>query len=84
MYFFTGQPVETNPLICRGNKSTGFHFIGSSVMDELKVLHKILKFHLISWCRNFGETDSYRRISGNSPRKSADTVRFPKVFTPES
>ena len=30
-------------------------------------LHKILRFHIISWCQNFMETQSYCRVSGDLP-----------------
>ena len=32
-------------------------------------LGKILNFHLISWCGDFVEMDSFGRVAGNSPEK---------------
>ena len=31
-------------------------------------LRKIPHFHLISWCGNFAERHSFRRVSGESPK----------------
>ena len=45
-----------------------------------KTLHKIPKFHLISWCGNFKERHSFRVVSGDSPetmRKLYLSQKFP-------
>ena len=38
------------------------------LFTEILPLHKILQFHLISWCENFVETHSVRRVSGELPK----------------
>ena len=43
------------------------------------MLHKIPKFHLISWCGNFAEMHSFCRVSG----KSCETLQKP-IFSKKS
>ena len=43
-------------------------------------LHKILKFHLNSFCRNIGENHSFHKVSGELPetlRKLRLSTKFP-------
>ena len=51
----------------------------SLVLQEIKLgaRYKISKFHLISCCGNFGETQSFDKVSGELPR----TLRKLCVFT---
>ena len=38
----------------------------SFYLESVAPLHKIPKFHLISWCGNLAETHSFHRVSGDS------------------
>ena len=43
---------------------------------QLLVLRKTPRFHPISWCENFVERCSFRRVSGGS-RKQGPSTKFP-------
>ena len=45
-------------------------------------LRNILKCHLISWCGNFLKKRSFRRVSGDSPKRSFGC--FHKISTPRN
>ena len=53
---------------------------------QYQPLRKIPKFHLISWCGNFEERNSFRIVSGESPKSGesgeSEIVPFLKSFTP--
>ena len=43
-------------------------------------LRKIPKFHLISWCGNFVETHSFRRVLGDSHQELYGNCAFPHYY----
>ena len=47
------------------------------ILSRYSTLHKILYFHLISWCGHFADTHNFRSF-GRFARKSVKTGRFHK------
>ena len=60
--FFRTQSVFTKFIDPKNLRKLNI-FLSDDIMYDCQV-HKILKFHLISWCGNVVETQSFRRVSG--------------------
>ena len=85
--FFNGASnfhnrILTNQKVIRNCQWNFMHKINVThfVLISSLVLCKIPKFHLISWCGNFVERLSFRRVSGESPktlRKLCLSTKFP-------
>ena len=69
------KPTKHNKLIHKIHTTEFFPMI-----SIILTLRKIPKFHLMSWCGNFAERHSFRRVLG----ESTETVSFHKIFTPEN
>ena len=53
-------------------------FFFLAVVFKRIALRRIPKFYLISWCANFVERHSFRRVSGDSPKTLGKLCLFAK------
>ena len=61
-------------------KFTWWYTISSRIATRWHTLRKIYKFHLISWCENFGVRYSFCGVSDKSPKtlwKMSFSTKFP-------
>ena len=73
-------PLGTDQICSRQKYLSKVYQKETMTTPKADTLHKIPKFHLTSWCENFVERHSFRKVPGDSPetmQKLCLSTKFP-------